>query len=175
MVGPEPTLDESNNQTIEETALRVFQREGYRVARPQFVASSAGALAVLEAKDHRALVRFLWGHAQDWDAGAVRDFRLQMEDLKATRGYLITNGLFSSEAQQAAIDLGVSLTDGPNLQETLNLHAPSVAAHRREPEPPLPFARSIPWFVGISIALIASVVIVLISIALALTPVVPPA
>ncbi|MDA1097101.1 MAG: restriction endonuclease [Chloroflexi bacterium] len=175
MVGPESSLSGSDHQTIEETALRVFQREGYRVARPQFVASSSGTLAVLEAKDHRALVRFLWGHAEDWDDRAVRDFRLQMEDLKATRGYLITNGLFSSEAQQAAIELGVSLTDGPNLNETLNLYAPSVGARRREPEPPLPFARSIPWFVGISLALVAAVVIVLISIALALTPMVPPA
>jgi hypothetical protein len=158
---------------IEATALRVFQREGYRVAR---AAGATGATTVLEGKNHRALVRFLWGGAEgDWGDQPVKDFRIQMEDLQASRGYLISNILFSDTAKEAAIGLGISLTDGPTLQQTLYDFAPPTDRLRRKPEKPLPFERYIPWFVGISLAVIAIVVLLLISVALALGPVEPGA
>ena len=106
----------------------------------------------MDGKDHRALVRFLWGATgHDWNESDLADFRIQMEDLRATRGYLISNGFFSDGAKQAAPGLGISLTDGPALKQTMYDYAP-------------------PWFVGVSLGVVALLVVVLISIALSYGP-----
>ena len=125
----------------------------------------------MDGKDHRALVRFLWGPSgHDWNESTLADFRIQMEDLQATRGYLISNGFFSDGAKQAAPELGISLTDGPALKQTMYDYAPPTEGLRRKPEKPLPFERYIPWFVGVSLGVLALLVVVLISIALSFGP-----
>ena len=125
----------------------------------------------MDGKDHRALVRFLWGAtSHDWNESALADFRIQMEDLQATRGYLISNGFFSDGAKQAAPGLGISLTDGPALKQTMYDYAPPTEGLRREPEKPLPFERYIPWFVGVSLGVVSLLVVILISIALSYGP-----
>ncbi len=160
-------------RAVEATVLRVFEREGYKASRSP---NAAGSTTVLDAQDHRALVRFLWGAPQDsWGDQHVRQLRMQMEDLQADRGHLISNGLFSDVAKQAAQTLGVSITEGPALKQTLFDYAPPLQRPRQEPENPLPFERYIPWFVGISLVVIAITVVLLISIALALEPVGPTA
>ena len=156
-------------RAIEAAAFRVFEREGYRPSRSP---GSQGSATILDAHDHRALVRFLWGAPADgWDDEPIRSLRMQMEDLQATRGYLISNGLFSEGAREAAQALGVSLTDGPGLKKTLYDYAPPLQRSRREPERPLPFERYIPWFVGVSLVVLAVAVVLLISIALSFDPV----
>ena len=93
-----------------------------------------------------------------------------MQDLQASRGYLISNGFFSEGAKNAAPELGISLTDGPSLKQTMYDFAPPMEGLRREPEKPLPFEKYIPWFVGVSLGVVALLVVVLISIALAFGP-----
>ena len=162
-------MNGADRRAIEATAIRVFEREGYKASR---LPGSEGSTTVLNAGDHRALVRFLWGAPGDgWGDQPVRHLRMQMEDLRADRGYLISNGLFSEAARQAAQTLGVSLTDGPGLKRTLYDYAPPLQRSRREPEKPLPFERHIPMFVGVSLVVLAIAVVLLISIALALEPV----
>jgi hypothetical protein len=98
----------------------------------------------------------------------IKAFQVQMEDLKAVRGFLITNGAFSASARAMAQDLAMSLTDGKELREALFATTPLLERASYREEPPLPFAKYIPWFVGISLVLIALIVVLLVSVALSL-------
>lgn len=156
-----------NTLTVEEMVLRLFQGQGYTISRP--AGAVGGSLTLLHLAEGRALLRFLWGQ-REWEEEQVRQFGLQMEGLKATHGYLVTNGHFSPAAREAAERLAVTLTDGPELQEIIFRTAPLLQGIGSRSEPPLPFNKYIPWFVGISLVLIAAVVLILISIALSLAP-----
>lgn len=164
-----PSQNGSNSRVVEETVLRLFQKRGYSISRP--AGDLGGTLAVLQNKEHRALVRFQWGNQEPILIDVVRAFHTQMEGLKASRGYLFTNALFDPAARKLARDLFIDLTDGAELKESLYATMPTVrrsGVHREEP--PLPFAKYIPWFVGISLVLLTIIVMLLISVGVSFGP-----
>jgi hypothetical protein len=164
-----PSGNGSNTRVIEETVLRLFQRRGYVITRPS--GDLGGTLAILQARDHRALACFQWGHERLWTVDLIRTFHDQMDGLRATRGYLFTDGLFDAATRDLAETLGVTLTDGTGLQEAVFAAVPGMRRPGYREEPPLPFDKYIPWFVGISLVVLAVGVLLLISVALSLTPV----
>ena len=163
-----PSENGSNIRVIEETVLRLFQSRGYVITRPS--GDLGGTLAILQAGDHRALARFQWGHERPWTVDLIRIFHDQMDDLRATRGYIFTNGLFDAETHDLAEKFGITLTDGTGLQEAVFATMPAMRRPGYREEPPLPFSKYIPWFVGISLVVIAVVVLLLVSLAFSLTP-----
>ena len=149
--------------------MRAFQNQGYVVSSRR-EDQEGSSLALLQLGERRALLRFLWGR-REWGEDQVRLFRDQMDDLKAVHGYLVTNGVFSFQAQETARLLAVGLTDGSALRDILFRTAPPLHRLGSPEEKPLPFAKYIPWFVGISLVVIALIVLVLVSIALSMVPV----
>ena len=162
-----------NGPAVQEVVLRLLTGRGYVVtATPLDRTGLDTNLAVLRGPDHRALARFLWGSDYDiWDLSSVEDLDQQMRDLQATRGYLVTNGSFSEEAVRRAAEARIALMDGQILSSTVVAAMPPTWRPSRPVEEPLPFAKYIPWFVGISLVLLVALVLVLISIELTITPV----
>ena len=162
---PEST---GNNAAVQEVVLRLLTGRGYVVvATPPDRQSDGPMLAVLRAQDHRALVRFLWGFdGEIWGLSTIEDFGEEMRGLQAARGYMVTNGSFSEEAARRADETGIALMDGRTLNNTVIAAMPPTWRPARTVEEPLPFARYIPWFVGISLILLVAVVLILTSIEL---------
>lgn len=163
-----PSQNGSNSRVVEETVLRLFQKRGYSISRQ--AGDLGGTLAILQSKEHRALVRFQWGTQEPILIDVVRVFHTQMEDLKASRGYLFTNGVFDPAARKLARDLAIDLTDGAELKESLYATMPTVRRSGFHQEPPLPFAKYIPWFIGISLVLLTVVVLLLVSVGVSFGP-----
>ncbi len=157
-----------NNAAVQEVVLGLLTGRGYVVvATPPDRQGHDSTLAVLGAQDHRALVRFLWGpEGEIWGPSTIEDFGVQMRDLHATRGYMVTNSAFSEEAVTRADETGIALMDGQTLNNTVIAAMPPTWRPARTVEEPLPFARYIPWFVGISLILIVAIVLILTSIEL---------
>lgn len=165
---PTPSQNGSNTHAVEEMVLRLFQGQGYAVGgRPEGGETGDVSLAVLQQGNRRALVQFLWGH-QEWGEDLIRSFRGRMEDLKAGHGYLVTNGLFTPQAQHVAREMDVSLTDGSALRDILFRTAPPLHRAGSPEEPALPFAKYIPWFVGVSLVVLAVLVLALVAAALSM-------
>ena len=162
---PEPS---ENNVAVQEVVLRLLTGRGYVVVpTPPDRQGHDSTLAVLRAQDHRALVRFLWGSdGETWGRATIEDFGAQMRDLQATRGYMVTNSSFSEEAVRLADEANIALMDGQTLQNTVIAAMPPTWRPVRTVEEPLPFARYIPWFVGISLIVIVAIVLILTSIEL---------
>ncbi len=159
-----------NGDLVRDVVLAYLSRGGYAIPTAQRnTAGVPGDLVILQGRGHRALARFeLRGEADTLGPAIVEELSNQMGSLQAERGFLITNAAFSANARSRAREAGVAVLDGQALDTLLN--ASGSSAHR-PPEEPLPFARFIPWFVGISLALIVALVLGLVSVALTLYPV----
>ena len=157
-----------NSAAVQEVVLRLLTGRGYIVVpSPPDRQEHDSTLAVLRAQDHRALVRFLWGSDNEtWGRSTIENFGDEMRVLQAARGYMVTNNSFSEEAVMLADETGIALMDGQTLNSTIIAAMPPTWRPVRTVEEPLPFARYIPWFVGISLILIVAIVLILTSIEL---------
>ncbi|MBI4328655.1 MAG: restriction endonuclease [Chloroflexi bacterium] len=166
----------SSGKSIEEIILQVFQSRGYLIHEGTEEGSEGdNRLLLMTRGDQRGLLRFLWG-SDEWGEGEVVALRRLMEELKAHRGYLVTNGRFSASARQLAQEARILLTEGDDLKDVIALVGSSggrvVWVLPREQERPFPFARYITPFIFISLGLLILVVWLL--VAYALSGVQPP-
>lgn len=160
----------SSGKSIEEIILQVFQSRGYLIHEGAEEGSEgSNRLLLMTRGDQRGLLRFLWG-SDEWGEGEVAALCRLMEELKAHRGYLVTNGSFSASARQLAQEAHILLTEGDELKDVIALVGSSGGRVAwvlpRVPEKPLPFARYITPFIFVSLGLLVLVVWLLVTGAL---------